>query len=183
MKNGKITQCGKYADLLNNGTDFMELVDFPISHSGVKEEEKKDEQNDKIGNKGDEAKGQLVQAEERESGRVEFSVYWQYITMVYGGALVPFILLAHTLFQVLQIGSNYWMAWATPISQDVEPPVSGTTLIAGYIALAVGSSFCILARTTLVAISGATTGDSTGLELNSDFSLLVDAQTGLSEPR
>nr|XP_025661216.1 endoribonuclease Dicer homolog 4-like [Arachis hypogaea] len=100
MKDGKITQCEKYADLLNNETDFMEL-----------------------------------------------------------------------------------MAWATPISQDVEPPVSGTILIAGYIALAVGSSFCILARTTLVAISGATTGDSAGLELNSDSSLLVDAQTEISGPR
>ncbi|XLU63251.1 hypothetical protein S245_022460, partial [Arachis hypogaea] len=179
MKDGKITQCGKYADLLNNGTDFMELVgahkkalstldsdegiisneistleqdsDFPISQGGEEEEEKKDEQNGKTGNKGDEAKGQLVQEEERESGRVGFSVYWQYITMAYGGALVPFILLAHTLFQVLQIGSNYWMAWATPISQDVEPPVSETTLIAVYIALAVASSFCILARTTLFA--------------------------------
>ncbi|XLR29410.1 hypothetical protein HN51_049303 [Arachis hypogaea] len=180
MKDGKITQCGKYADLLNNGTDFMELVgahkkalstldsideriisneictleqdsDFPISQGGEEEEEKKDEQNGKTGKKGDEAKGQLVQEEERESGRVGFSVYWQYITMAYGGALVPFILLAHTLFQVLQIGSNYWMAWATPISQDVEPPVSGTTLIAVYIALAVGSSFCILARTILFA--------------------------------
>ncbi|RYR29459.1 hypothetical protein Ahy_B01g053845 [Arachis hypogaea] len=97
MKDGKITQCGKYADLLNNGTDFMELVDFPISQGGKKEEEKKDEQNDKTGNKGDEAKGQLVQEEERESGRVGFSVYWQYITMAYGGALVPFIPLAHSL--------------------------------------------------------------------------------------
>jgi len=26
MKNGKITQCGKYGDLLNSGADFMELV-------------------------------------------------------------------------------------------------------------------------------------------------------------
>ncbi|RYR45354.1 ABC transporter C family member 3 [Arachis hypogaea] len=180
MKDGKITQCGKYADLLNNGTDFMELVgahkkalstldsidegivsneistleqdlDVPVSRGGEKEEEKKDEQNGKIDNKGDEAKGQLVQEEERERGRVGFSVYWQFITMAYGGALVPFILLAHILFQVLQIGSNYWMAWAAPISQDVEPPVLETTLIAVYVALAIASSFCILARTTLLA--------------------------------
>ncbi|MED6199932.1 Canalicular multispecific organic anion transporter 2 [Stylosanthes scabra] len=180
MKDGEITQCGKYADLLKNGTDFMELVgahkkalstldsmdegvvsneistleqdsDVPISQGGEKEEEKKDEQNGKIGNKGDEAKGQLVQEEERERGKVGFSVYWQYITTAYGGALVPFILLAHTLFQVLQIGSNYWMAWATPISQDVEAPVSSTTLIAVYVALSVASSFCILGRTTLLA--------------------------------
>ncbi|XP_016163959.2 ABC transporter C family member 3-like, partial [Arachis ipaensis] len=180
MKDGKITHCGKYADLLNNGTDFMELVgahkkalstldsidegivsneistleqdlDVPVSRGGEKEEEKKDEQNGKIDNKGDEAKGQLVQEEERERGRVGFSVYWQFITMAYGGALVPFMLLAHILFQVLQIGSNYWMAWATPISEDVEPPVLETTLIAVYVALAIGSSFCILARTTLLA--------------------------------
>ena len=51
----------------------------------------------------------------REKGKVGLSVHWKYITMAYGGALVPFILLAQVLFQVLQIGSNYWMAWATPV--------------------------------------------------------------------
>ena len=179
MKDGMITQCGKYTDLLSSGTDFMELVgahkqalstldsldgrtvsdeistleqDVNVSSAhGVKEKEaNKDEQNGKTDDKG-EPKGQLVQEEEREKGKVGFSVYWKYITTAYGGALVPFILLAQILFQVLQIGSNYWMAWATPISQVVEPPVAGTTLIVVYVGFAIGSSFCILASSTLLA--------------------------------
>ncbi|RDX68620.1 ABC transporter C family member 3, partial [Mucuna pruriens] len=174
MKDGKITQCGKYADLLNSGTDFMELVGAhkkalstldsldgvttsnEISTSGThgfKEEASKDEQNGKTDNKS-EPKGQLVQDEEREKGKVGFSVYWNYIRTAYGGALVPFILLAQILFQALQIGSNYWMAWATPISTDVEPPVGGTTLIAVYVGLSIGSSFCILARALLLVTAG-----------------------------
>ncbi|XLR29413.1 hypothetical protein HN51_049306 [Arachis hypogaea] len=182
MKDGKITQCGKYNDLLNSGTDFMELVgahkkalstlesldggttsdeirtmeDGSVSsaNGSIKEKEANGyEQNGKTDEK-DEPKGQLVQEEEREKGRVGFSIYWRYITTAYGGALVPFILLSQILFQVLQIGSNYWMAWATPVSQDVEPPVEGTTLLAVYVALAIGSAFCILSRAMFLATAG-----------------------------
>ncbi|GAV86836.1 ABC_tran domain-containing protein/ABC_membrane domain-containing protein [Cephalotus follicularis] len=180
MKDGRIIQAGKYNDILNSGTDFMELVgahskalsaldsveagsvsETCIStedhHVGstdevMKKEEMKEVQNGKGGDVA--PKGQLVQEEEREKGRVGFSVYWNYITAAYGGALVPFILLAQIFFQILQIGSNYWMAWATPVSEDVKPAVGGITLIIVYVALAVGSSFCILARASLLATAG-----------------------------
>ena len=74
--------------------------------------------------------------------------------MAYGGALVPFILLALVLFQVLQIGSNYWMAWATPVSQDVKPAVGSSTIMIVYVSLAIGSSFCILVRSMLLGTAG-----------------------------
>uniref|UniRef100_A0A6N2MAF7 ABC transmembrane type-1 domain-containing protein n=1 Tax=Salix viminalis TaxID=40686 RepID=A0A6N2MAF7_SALVM len=99
-------------------------------------------------------KAQLIQEEEREKGSVGFPIYWKYITAAYGGALVPLILLAQILFQILQIGSNYWMAWATPVSKDMKPAVSGYTLIMVYVCLAIGSSFCILARSTLFVTAG-----------------------------
>ncbi|EEF29340.1 multidrug resistance-associated protein 2, 6 (mrp2, 6), abc-transoprter, putative [Ricinus communis] len=180
MKEGRITQAGKYNDILNSGSDFMELVsahesalspldsnqagsasgnesiskDNMSSTNGVPlKEENKDSQNGKM-DEIVEPKGQLVQEEEREKGRVGFPVYWKYLTTAYGGALVPFILLAQILFQVLQIGSNYWMAWATPVSKDAKPAVSGSTLIIVYVALAIGSSFCILARSTLLVTAG-----------------------------
>ena len=89
MKDGKITQCGKYTDLLNSGADFMELVgahkkalstldsldgatvsneinaleqDVNVSGTyGFKEKEaRKDEQNGKSDKKS-EPQGQLVQ--------------------------------------------------------------------------------------------------------------------------
>ncbi|KAH9804130.1 ABC transporter C family member 3 [Citrus sinensis] len=182
IKDGKITQAGKYTDVINSGTDFMELVDAhkqalstldsiegrPLSEKGsangendgtsatdgvVKEVENKEVQNDRE-DKVAEPQRQLVQEEEREKGKVEFSVYWKYITAAYGGVLVPFILLAQTLFQILQIASNYWIAWATPASKDIKPRVTGSMLLIVFVALAFGSSFCILARSTLLATAG-----------------------------
>ncbi|KAG6793599.1 hypothetical protein POTOM_002814 [Populus tomentosa] len=101
-----------------------------------------------------EPKAQIIQEEERETGSVGFPIYWNYITTAYGGGLVPFILLAQILFQVLQISSNYWMAWAAPVSKDVKPVVSGSTLIIIYVLFAIGSSICILATATLHATAG-----------------------------
>ncbi|XP_059444810.1 ABC transporter C family member 3-like [Corylus avellana] len=182
MKDGRITQAGKYSDILNAGTDFMELVgahkkalsalDSAEAGSGsestsmsmedgsmasangvVKKQENKDFQDGKADDIMG-SKGQIIQEEEREKGKVSFSVYWKYITMAYGGALVPFILLAQVLFQLLQIGSNYWMAWASPVSQDTKPAVGSSMLIIVYVTLAIGSSFCILVRSTLLVTAG-----------------------------
>ncbi|XP_059662406.1 ABC transporter C family member 3-like isoform X1 [Cornus florida] len=180
MKDGKITQAGKYKEILNSGSNFMELVgahekallaldsieegsvseNSTISKDGMESGEKVVKKEDTVNghiDKGDDnlgPKGQLVQEEEREKGRVGLSVYWKYITTAYGGVLVPFILLSQVLFQLLQIGSNYWMAWATPVSKDVAAPVSGSTLIIVYVSLAIGSSFCILMRAVLLVTAG-----------------------------
>ncbi|KAJ7014305.1 ABC transporter C family member 3-like [Populus alba x Populus x berolinensis] len=179
MKDGRITQAGKYDDILNSGSDFMELVgahkaalsafDSKQAESASENEisGKENSSGDRIlqkeGNKDSQngkehvvagPKAQLIQEEEREKGSVGFPIYWKFITTAYGGALVPFILMAQILFQILQIGSNYWMAWATPVSKDMKPAVSGYTLIMVYVCLAIGSSFCILARSTLLVTAG-----------------------------
>ncbi|KAI8007996.1 ABC transporter C family member 3 [Camellia lanceoleosa] len=180
MKDGRIAQAGKYNNILNSGTNFMELVgahqdvlstlDSTVAKSvsenlAISEEDSSDMGSDQKlvqkeetehgqNGKGDDIvgqrKGQCVQEEEREKSRVGLSVYWKYITTAYGGALVPFILLAQVIFQLLQIGSNYWIAWAALLLKDVAPPVSGSTLITVYVALAIGCSFCILARALLL---------------------------------
>ncbi|KAL7217173.1 hypothetical protein ACSBR1_028978 [Camellia fascicularis] len=182
MKDGRITQAGKYNDILNSGSDFMELVgahkealsalDSTVAEScsekltiseedgglgSVQKSVQKQEAGHGQNGKPDDTagqKGQIVQEEEREKGRVGLSVYWKYITTAYRGALVPFVLLAQILFQVLQIGSNYWMAWATPVSKDMEAPVGGSTLMIVYVTLAIGSSFCVLARSVLLVTAG-----------------------------
>ncbi|KAL6010197.1 putative non-intrinsic ABC protein 5 [Asimina triloba] len=157
MRDGRITQAGKYNDILNLGTDFMDLVGAhrqALSALDSKERgpdsehiinlkscpsqcestdqdmhtEKRNDQNGKTDGIA-ERKGQLVQEEEREKGRVGLSVYWIYVTTAYARALVPFILLAQVLFQLLQIGSNYWMAWAALVSKDAKAPVEGLELI------------------------------------------------------
>ena len=182
MKDGRITQAGKYNDILNSGTDFMELVGAhekallaldsveagSVSESTNMSKEvgnmsstngvaQRQENTDVETCKTDDTvgtKGQIIQEEEREKGKVGFSVYWKYITKTYRGILVPFILLAQVLFQLLQIGSNYWMAFATPISKDMKPAVNSSTLMIVYVALAIGSSFCVLLRSMLLAVAG-----------------------------
>ncbi|XP_061366697.1 ABC transporter C family member 3-like isoform X2 [Gastrolobium bilobum] len=170
MREGRITQSGKYNDILKTGTDFMELVGaHRAALSSIKSLERRstfktlnvtmedaDSLNDQDGKLDDtvEPKGQLVQEEEREKGRVGFKVYWKYITTAYGGALVPFILLSQTLTVVFQIGSNYWMALATPVSATVEPDIGSFTLMVVYVALAIGSSFGTLGRAFLSVIAG-----------------------------
>ncbi|XP_013615729.1 PREDICTED: probable non-intrinsic ABC protein 5, partial [Brassica oleracea var. oleracea] len=117
MKDGRISQAGKYNDILSSGTDFMELIGAhqealavvsSVDASSVSEKPALGGQEDAIGLDGkqesqdvkndkpdtEETKRQLVQEEEREKGSVALDVYWKYITLAYGGALVPFIVLA-----------------------------------------------------------------------------------------
>jgi len=182
MREGRITQSGKYNDILKTGTDFMELVgahraalssikslersptfktssttkektnslsDFELDQNVENIYGENDKPNDTL-----EPKGQLVQEEEREKGRVGFKVYWKYFTTAYGGALVPFILLAQTLTVSFQIASNYWMTVATPVSITAEPDIGSFTLMVVYVALAIGSSIFTFARSFLAVIAG-----------------------------
>jgi ABC-type multidrug transport system fused ATPase/permease subunit len=172
MRDGKVTQSGDYTEILKSGEEFMELVgshkdalstldvlerpscDFDsTSHPGGNDStlfiaKDNNEEETIVQN------GHLVQEEEREKGQVGFIIYWKYITMAYNGALVPLILLAQIIFQVLQIGSNFWMAWAAPISKDVNPPVSSLLMINVYVALAIFSSLCIFMRSHLLVMVG-----------------------------
>ncbi|KAK2440991.1 ABC transporter C family member [Trifolium repens] len=182
MKEGRITQSGKYNDILTSGTDFMELVGaHRAALSSVKSLERRntfkessitgedtgllsdfeleleveniDDQKGKLDDTV-ELKGQLVEDEEREKGRIGFKVFWKYITTAYGGALVPLIFLSQILTVVLQIASNYWMALATPVTATAEPDIGSLTLMVVYVSLAIGSSFGTLARAILAVIAG-----------------------------
>ncbi|PKA63427.1 ABC transporter C family member 3 [Apostasia shenzhenica] len=150
MKDGIIAQIGTYSEIMTSGSDFMELVhaynealsaldtvelakvsssnadegdssDNQISNQGPLNKELKDTEDFTADEK--EMKGQLVQEEEREKGKVGFWVYWKYITTAYKGVLVP-------------------------------PPVGVLMLLYVYVALALGSSFCIFFRTILLATVG-----------------------------
>ncbi|XVE80511.1 hypothetical protein DITRI_Ditri14bG0145900 [Diplodiscus trichospermus] len=180
MNNGRITQAGKYNDILNSGTDFIKLVGAhkkalstldivesgSVSEYGISERDaamgsangnvqKEGDQGNENGQVDDDGpKGQLVQEEEREKGEVGFSVYWKYITIAYRGALVPLILLLQILFLIFQIGSNYWMAWASPVSLYVRPRVGSFTLIVVYFAFTIVSAFALLARAMLLCTAG-----------------------------
>lgn len=178
LKDGKITQAGDYTEIINSGEEFTELIvshkdalstmdmlEIPSSNFGstfdhnvsvstppIADEHKDDNTAEVIVDN-----GQLVQEEEREKGRVGFIVYWKYITMAYKGGLVPLILLTQIIFQSLQIGSNLWIAWAAPISKDVNPPVSTSTMINVYVALALVTSVFVFIRSGLLVMAGCKT--------------------------
>ncbi|PKI77490.1 hypothetical protein CRG98_002096, partial [Punica granatum] len=176
MKDGKIIEAGKYGYILRSGTDSMELVgahktallglgfaqaatEYEGSSRNIDRSTEagpaKVPEKIQIGNVPNAESigkaGQLIQEEEREKGHVGFPVYWKYITTANGRALVPFVLMAQVLFQGFQIGGNFWMAWATPVSPDVKPAVPGSTLLLVYVASAIGSSLCFLVRSTFLA--------------------------------
>ncbi|XP_076929223.1 ABC transporter C family member 3-like [Bidens hawaiensis] len=170
MKGGEIKQAGKFNDILDSGSDFMELVgahnealsmidsintNFESENTKVNEKESVEVKPDDT----NETKGQIVQKEEREQGSTGFSIYWKYITSAYGGALVPFVLLTAIAFESLQVASNYWLAWASPVSPDEVPPVGGTTLIAVYVGLAFGSMLCIFVRAVCLTTAGYKTAN------------------------
>ncbi|CAN6448493.1 unnamed protein product [Victoria cruziana] len=183
MRDGRITQCGNYGSILSTGSDFMELVGAhehtlsamktaaaapalqPSNVDDLKRclvvetSEQDDFGCDDINDKDKieelvEEKHQLVQEEEREKGRVGLSVYWEYITATYGGALVPLILLTQIASNLFEIGSNYWMASATPVSDEMPSPVSGITLILIYVVLSMATAICDLIMALLIGTVG-----------------------------
>jgi ABC-type multidrug transport system fused ATPase/permease subunit len=134
MQNGRIAQAGRFDELLKQNIGFEVLVgahsealesiltvenSSKTSPSPTADDESNIDstfnaellhtQNDSEHNLSleiTEKASKFVQDEEREKGSIGKDVYWSYLTTVKGGALVPFILLAQSSFQVLQIASN-----------------------------------------------------------------------------
>ncbi|KAI3703061.1 hypothetical protein L6452_28816 [Arctium lappa] len=180
LKNGRITQAGKYDDILNSGSDFIQLVGahkealLEIDSAGKNSESdlsgvvenhgtfRKNIQEEIINGQNGKPEGkkrQLVEQEEREKGKVGSSAYWKYITTAYGGALALLVLLAQILFELLQISGNYWMALASTASESSAARVGGSKLIIVYVAFGIGCSLCILARSMLVMKAGYVTAN------------------------
>lgn len=181
IRDGKIVQAGSYNELLQGGADLNALVnahneaiEFMTASVYKKEEEVAivEALSSEVVATGDSSrvpvtridsmkeimpeleKKQLVEDEETQTGRVSLSVYWNYFTSVYKGAFIPVILLAQICFQVLQIASNYWMAWSTPAAVDEAPKVDNETLILVYCAFAFGSCLFVSIRALLASTFG-----------------------------
>lgn len=105
-------------------------------------------------NTNDAFKRQLIEEEERERGSTSFSVYWTYATSVYKGALVIIIILSQLSFMLIQLGSNYWMAWAAPRRDGERGKASSTKLILVYTGLSFASSLFVVLRSLLVSLAG-----------------------------
>lgn len=182
MQNGIITQAGRFEELLQQNIGFEVLVGahsqalesiLTVENTGKTfhdstESNTDPTSNDELLNTRHESEhnisldiavkvGKLVKDEEREKGSIGKEVYWAYLTAVKGGAFVPFILLAQSSFQVLQVASNYWMAWACPPTIEAKPKLGMNNVLLVYILLSVGSSLCVLLRAILVLGTGLQT--------------------------
>ncbi|KAK8613852.1 hypothetical protein V6N13_101608 [Hibiscus sabdariffa] len=163
MKDGLIVQSGKYEELIadsdgelvrqmNAHRKSLDQVNPPQDDDSVTARPCQISQIEVIEEKyGDPTcYGKLFdqsQEEETETGRVKWSVYSTFVTAAYKGALVPVILLCQVFFQGLQIGSNYWIAWAT----EENHKVSREQLIGIFVMLSGGSSIFILGRAVFLA--------------------------------
>nr|DAD18192.1 TPA_asm: hypothetical protein HUJ06_019655 [Nelumbo nucifera] len=184
VQDGRITQAGRFEELLKQNTGFEVLVgahgqalesiltvenssrtskrpisdsEAEVDHTIINAEITRHESDHNLSPEITDKTGRLMQDEERGKGSIGKEVYWSYLTAARRGALIPIILLAQSLFQVLQIASNYWMAWASPPTSGTEPVVKMNILFLVYILLSVGSSLCVLIRALLVAIAGLVT--------------------------
>ncbi|XP_050276334.1 putative ABC transporter C family member 15 [Quercus robur] len=163
MKAGKIVQSGKYEDLIvdpngelvrqmaahrksldrvNPLQDDNTLTSRPCKINQIEVTEENFEAPINYGKL-----TARTQEEETETGRVKWSVYSTFVTSAYKGTLVPVILLCQVLFQGLQMGSNYWIAWAT----EVEGKVSRKHMIGIFVLMSGGSSIFIFGRAVLLA--------------------------------
>ena len=157
MKAGRIVQSGRYEDLMadSNGELVRQMAAHRKSLNQVNllqddntlttrphvinQIEVAEENFEGPINNG-KLKARTEEEEETETGRVKWSVYSTFVTSAYKGALVPVTLLCQVLFQGLQMGSNYWIAWAT----EVEGRVSRKHMIGIFILMSGGSSIFVL---------------------------------------
>lgn len=181
MESGKIAQAGTFEELLKENIGFEALVgahsqalesiltaeNTSRSHqvadgeslSSSEHLQARQESDHDLSPEITEKTGKIVQDEEREKGSIGRDVYWAYLTIVKGGALVPIIILAQSSFQVLQIASNYWIAWSCPTKSGTEPKVGMNSILLIYTLLAAGGSLCVLLRASLVGIAGLWTAE------------------------
>ncbi|KAL8116632.1 hypothetical protein AgCh_022978 [Apium graveolens] len=186
IQNGRISQVGRFEELLNQNIGFEVLVGAHsqalnsvvtvetasrappnASYDGEPSSEptsihevpqSKEDSESTLCAETNEKKGKLVNKEERGKGSIGKGVYLAYLTMVKGGAFVPIIVLAHSGFQGLQIVSTYWMAWACP-TVEAEEVKDINYILFVYLIISIGSSFCVLVRASLLAVTGLATAE------------------------
>ncbi|XP_021756472.1 putative ABC transporter C family member 15 [Chenopodium quinoa] len=180
MQDGRIAEAGSFKELLKQNIGFEVLVgahsqalesvltvegasdrtQSPLpqdGHSSAEQIQTRDEEEDNLSPEMKEKRGRLIQDEERKVGSIGKEVYWAYLTTVKHGILVPVIILAQSSFQVLQIASNYWMAWACPTSGDAAPIAEMDYVLLVYALLSIVSSFFVLVRASVSAYAGLST--------------------------
>ncbi|XP_021849538.2 ABC transporter C family member 8 isoform X2 [Spinacia oleracea] len=146
LKDGQVTQCGSYEDLLMTGTTFEKLVNAhkravtQLGPSSIAPELDKAaiERPMVFSNTCDDNKDtptkllpqQLTEEEEKEVGNVGYTPYLDYISTSKGLTVLILSVISQIGFVALQAASRYWLAYAVQI-----PELSMGKLIGVYAGL------------------------------------------------
>ncbi|XP_052724852.1 ABC transporter C family member 8-like [Vigna angularis] len=161
MEGGKVTESGKYENLLTAGTAFEQLVS---AHTEAITEL---DQNNENRTSREESQGvykyqsegeistegqlgmQLTQEEEKEIGDVGFKTFWDYISFSRGPLMLFYIILAQFAFIALQTGSTIWLALAIDI-----PKITTAFLVGVYSLISFSGVAFVYIRCLLSAYLG-----------------------------
>ncbi|CAH2053137.1 unnamed protein product, partial [Thlaspi arvense] len=169
MEEGRITQSGKYEELLMMGTAFKQLVNahndsvtvLPLANNESLGDLKKVGRDREIGNievvekieeeiaTTDILGVQLTQEEEKETGNVGLKPFLDYIRVSRGWFLMWSSVLGQVGFVVFQAASTYWLAYGIGI-----PKLSVTLLIGVYSIISALSAGFVYARALTTAHLG-----------------------------
>ncbi|XP_010468340.1 PREDICTED: ABC transporter C family member 8-like [Camelina sativa] len=169
MEEGRITQLGKYEELLMMGTAFQQLVNahndavtvLPLASNESLGDLRKGGQDSEIRNMSfvekieeeinttDVPGVQLTQEEEKESGDVGLKPFLDYVHVSRGCCLLWSSVLSQVGFVVFQAASTYWLAFAIGI-----PKLTNTMLIGVYSIISTLSSGFVYARAVTIAHLG-----------------------------
>lgn len=182
MRDGMIVQSGKYNDLLKPGTDLATLVIAHNESMQLVETEKPADIDEPVSSrepdatlerltsiKGTTAPAQpngrdtsakqgsakLIEEEQREIGHVSKSIYWLYLTKAFGPWLIITLLIVQTVWQIMMVLSDYWLAYET--SDGQQGSLNPGRFIRVYFLLSLGTWLCVLTRTILIILLGLRT--------------------------
>ncbi|KAJ3397885.1 Canalicular multispecific organic anion transporter 2, partial [Chytriomyces hyalinus] len=158
MKNGRISECGTYAELIASKGEFSALM---TSYGGVAEEpEHSDEEKplsteEKNGDidlaKKPNGPKELMTVEDRETGAVKSSVFITFAVAMGGWGVVFSILLLLVLAQLCRIATDLWLVYWCNRS---IPDFSNAAYMWTYFGLGLSQSVLIIVFSLMVAIGG-----------------------------
>lgn len=174
MDSGEIRQQGRYDDLMKDGTAFEQLVhahheamggavtsdnatngEVPAEEfGGLARNPSVRKLIPSVSRGGSRRElplqaAQLTQQEERATGDIGTQIYKDYVTISKGWWVVVGMISAQSIFVILQMASNYWLA--TEIS---APGVSDALLIGVYAALSIMSGVFVFGRSQFFVALG-----------------------------
>ncbi|KOM27449.1 hypothetical protein LR48_Vigan406s025900 [Vigna angularis] len=161
MKGGKVTESGKYENLLTTGTAFEQLVSAHKeaiteldqnnenrTHRQESQDVYKNQSEGEISTEG-QLGMQLTQEEEKEIGDVGFKTFWDYISFSRGSLMLFYIVLAQCAFVALQTASTVWLALAIDI-----PKITSAFLVGLYSLISFSGAAFVYIRALLTSYLG-----------------------------